>query len=131
MGTAAPAIGLGRIRQIAVNVRYLDRATSFYQDVLGLRLLFRVPTMSFFDCDGIRLMLGLPESKEFDHPASIIYYAIDDIRRTHSALVEKGVEFLGEPHVVAKLDEVEIWMAFFRDTEGNIAALTSETRPRA
>ena len=131
MGTAAPGLGLGKIRQIAVNVRDLDRATSFYRDVLGFRLLFRVPTMSFFDCDGIRLMLGMPESGEHDHPASIIYYGADDIRSTHAALVDRGVDVLAEPHVVAKLDDVEIWMAFFRDSEGNVAALTSEMRTHA
>lgn len=128
MTAAASTLGLGRIRQIAVNVQDLDRATAFYQDKLGIPLLFRVPGMAFFDCEGIRLMLGLAENAEFDHPASVIYYSTDDIRSAHRRLLERGVDFMADPHIVARLDGVEIWMAFFRDSEGNIAALTSEVR---
>ena len=62
MTATASRLGLGKIRQIAVNVHDLDRATAFYQEILGMPLLFRVPGMSFFYCDGIRLMLGIPEA---------------------------------------------------------------------
>ena len=51
---------LSRIGQIFVNVHDLDRAIAFYRDVLGVRFLFQAPpNMAFFDCDGIRLMLGV------------------------------------------------------------------------
>ena len=130
MTAAASSLKLGKIRQVAVNVHDLDRATAFYQGALGIPLLFRVPGMSFFDCDGVRLMLGLPEKAEFDHPASVIYYSADDVHGAHKQLAERGVAFIGDPHVVARMGDVEIWMAFFRDSEGNIAALTSESRTR-
>ena len=130
MTATASKLGLAKIRQIAVNVHDLDRATAFYQDVLGMSLLFRVPGMSFFDCDGIRLMLGIPEKDEFDHPASVIYYSTDDIHAMHQQLVDRGVAFMGNPHVVARMGDIEISMAFFRDSEDNILALTSEVRAR-
>ena len=37
------AVSLDRIGHIAVNVKDVERATRFYRDTLGLRLLFTVP----------------------------------------------------------------------------------------
>ena len=59
--------GLSRIGQIAMNPRDFDRAVTFYRDTLGLRFLFTAPPhLAFFDCDGVRLLLDMPEDKEFD-----------------------------------------------------------------
>ena len=124
-----PGFGLDRIAQIAVNVHDLARAVAFYRDRLGMRLLFHVPRMAFFDCAGIRLMLALPEKPEFDHPASIIYYEVADIAAAHAALAERGVVFETEPHLVAKMPAYDLWMAFCHDSEGNPLALTSEVAP--
>lgn len=123
-----PAIGLSRIGQISVNVHDLDRAVAFYRDRLGMKMLFQVPGMAFFDCGGVRLMLGLPERPEFDHPGSILYYKVDDIQASHAALAGQGVEFVGIPHLIAKMPDHDLWMAFFRDLEGNTLALMSEIR---
>lgn len=117
---------LDRIAQIAINVHDLKRATAFYRDVLGLRLLFEVPTLAFFDCGGIRLMLGKAEKPEFDHPGSILYYQVADITGTHAELSKRGVKFEDTPHVVAPLGPNDLWMTFCRDCEGNLLALTAE-----
>jgi len=117
---------LTRIAQIAINVHDLKRATMFYRDVLGLRLLFEVPNLAFFDCGGVRLMLGAAEKREFDHPGSILYYQVSDIQATHAELVRKGVKFEDAPHVVAPLGANDLWMTFCHDSEGNLLALTSE-----
>ena len=122
------ALSLGRIGQIAVNAHDLSRAVAFYRDTLGMRLLFEVPTMAFFDCAGIRLMVGTPSAPVFDHPASIIYYRVDDIEAAHQVLVERGVTFHEPPHVAARLPDHDLWLAFFRDTEKNVLALMSEVR---
>ncbi len=122
--------GLARIGQIAVNVHDLQRAVEFYRDRLGMRFLFQVPGMAFFDCGGVRLMLGLPEKPEFDHPASIIYYAVDDIRETHRALAAAGVAFVEAPMIVHRAETHDLWLAFFRDSEENPLALMSEVRAR-
>lgn len=121
-------LSLGRIGQIAVNVHDLPRAVGYYRDTLGMRFLFEVPAMAFFDCDGVRLMLGLPSAPAFDHPASILYYRVDDIQAAHRILVERGVTFHEPPHVAARLPDHELWLAFFRDTEKNVLALMSEVR---
>lgn len=121
--------GLSRIGQIAMNARDFDRAVRFYRDTLGLRFLFTAPPhLAFFDCDGVRLLIDLPEDKEFDHPGSILYFSVDDIRAMHETLVSRGVKFRKEPHLIAKLPDREVWMAFFDDTEGNTLALMSEPR---
>lgn len=122
-------LSLGRIGQIAVNAHDLPRAVTFYRDTLGMRFLFEVPQMAFFDCAGVRLMLGLPSAPAFDHPASIIYYRVDDIQAAHRILVKRGVVFHEPPHVAARLPDHELWLAFFRDTEKNVIALMSEVRP--
>lgn len=119
---------LNRIGQIALNAHDVPRATAFYRDVLGMRFLFEVPPkMAFFDCGGVRLMISLPE-EGFDHPGSILYYKVDDIRAAYEEIKGRGAEFLGEPHLVAKMPDHELWMAFLKDTEGNTLALMSEVR---
>ena len=91
-----------------------------------MRFLFEVPNLAFFDCGGVRLMLSSAESQEFDHPGSVIYYRVNDINATYESLKKKGVEFIDQPHLIAKLEHHDLWMVFFRDTEGNTLALMSE-----
>jgi methylmalonyl-CoA/ethylmalonyl-CoA epimerase len=119
------AFSLNRISQIAVNVRDLARATAFYRDTLGMRFLFDAPGMAFFDCGGVRLMLGVAEREELNHPASILYYHVDDIGTAHETLSHRGVAFDAEPHCIHKDEKHELWMAFFRDSERNLLALSS------
>ena len=124
----AAAVTLARIGQIAIIVKDLERAVAFYRDRLGMRFLFQVPRMAFFDCGGVRLLLGPPDRPEFDHPASILYYEVDDIEAAHAALVADGVAFEEPPHLVARLADHDLWIGFFRDSEGNPLALMSEVR---
>jgi predicted enzyme related to lactoylglutathione lyase len=121
-------LNASRVGQISINAKDLDRAAAFYGETLGLKHLFTVPKMAFFDCGGLRLMLSLPESPEFDHPSSILYFSVDDIQETFSTLTERGVRFEGNPHLVAKMDSSDLWMAFFRDSEGNLLSLMSNVR---
>ena len=122
----APAFGLSRIGQIAVVVHDLARAVAFYRDTLGMRLLFEAPpSMAFFDCSGIRLMLSQPSSPEVDHP-NIIYYRVDDIQQAKDALAARGVKFNHEPRIIARLPQGDLWMADFRDPDGNVLELMSE-----
>jgi catechol 2,3-dioxygenase-like lactoylglutathione lyase family enzyme len=115
-----------RVGQIAINVHDLERATAFYRDTLGLAFLFAVPNMAFFDCGGVRLMLGAAEAGEFDHPASIIYYRVDDLHATAASLEQRGVRFEQPPHLVAPMPDHDLWMAFFRDADANMLALMAE-----
>ncbi|MBI3666639.1 MAG: VOC family protein [Acidobacteria bacterium] len=121
------SFGLSRIGQIAITVSDLDRAVPFYRDTLGLKLLFQVPNMAFFDCEGIRLMLGLPEKPGENH-SSILYYKVEEIQKAFETLSGRGVPFEGKPHLVARMPDHDLWMAFFRDPDRNLLALMSEVR---
>jgi predicted enzyme related to lactoylglutathione lyase len=114
---------LARVGQIQVNAHDLPRAERFYREALGLKHLFTVPRMAFFDCGGTRLMLGLPERAEFDHPSSVLYFEVAEIAAAHRELAARGVRFESEPHKVAALGAHDLWMAFFRDSEDNVHAL--------
>ncbi len=119
---------IDKIGQVAINVHDLDRAVAFYRDTLGLKHLFSAPNLSFFQCGEVRLMLGHAEKPEFDHPGSVLYYRVDDLAASHKELVGKGVSFVGAPHMIAKMPDHELWMAFAQDGEGNTFALMSEVR---
>ena len=119
--------GLDRIGQISIAVHDLDRAVAFYRDTLKLPLLFQAPPgLAFFDCGGVRLMLTLPGEDGEDHHTSNIYYSVDDIQAMAQVLADRGVAFVQEPHLVARLPDREVWMAFFRDPDDNLLALMSE-----
>lgn len=121
--------GLTKIGQIAINAHDIERATSFYRDALGIKHLFSVPPkMAFFDCDGVMLMLSLPEKPEFDHPSSILYFDVDDIHQATEILVARRVRFEEQPTFVANMGSYDLWMAFFRDSENNLLALRSRSR---
>jgi methylmalonyl-CoA/ethylmalonyl-CoA epimerase len=127
MNTAATGIGISRIGQIAINAHDVERAAAFYQDALGLKLLFKAgPGLAFFDCGGVRLMLTRPEKPEFDHPGSILYFAVPGIQTAYTKMKEGGVRFEDEPHVIARMPNHDLWMVFFRDSEGNLMGLMSE-----
>lgn len=93
-----------------------------------MKFLFRVPNLAFFDCAGVRLMLSNPESVELDHPASIIYYKVDDIKAAYETLRERGVTFEAAPHLIAGMPDYELWMCFVKDSEGNTLGLMCEMR---
>jgi methylmalonyl-CoA/ethylmalonyl-CoA epimerase len=119
-------IQIQSIGQIAVNVHDTNRAVEFYRDVLGLKLLFTAGQLAFFDCGGVRLMLTPPSSPEYDHAASILYFKLDNIQSGFARLKSLNVKTEGEPHVVAKLPDHDLWLAAFRDSEGNVMAFMSE-----
>src|SRR4051812_21800228 len=118
----ADAPGVRRIGQIAVPIKDLDRAVSFYRDVLGLRFLFQAPPgLAFFECGGVRLMLSLPEGPGQVHYGSVIYYQVDDIVAAWAAVTARGATpgaaGQAEPHLIAKMPDHDLWMAFIQDSE--------------
>jgi len=122
-------VKLSQVEQIAIIVHDVDRAVTFYRDLLGLPFLFQVPQMAFFQCGEVRLMLGIPSAPEFDHPSSIIYFRVTDIEATHQALVSRGVALRSAPHLVHRAADHELWMAEFQDPDRNHLALMSRKPP--
>lgn len=121
--------GITSVGQIHISAKDFERAKAFYRDALGLPMLFEVPEqkMAFFNCGGLRIYLGVPSSPEYA-ANSFLYYNVDDIGSAYSALKEKGVEFLHAPRAVHKTSDSELWMAGFKDSEGNFAQLMQEKK---
>ncbi len=127
MNATTTDIGITHVGQIAINAKDVERAAAFYQDMLGLKLLFKAPPgLAFFDCGGVRLMLDRAEKPEFDHPSSVLYFAVPDIQAAFGKLKQSGVHFEDEPHMIARMPTHDLWMTFFRDSERNLLALMSE-----
>ena len=130
-GISDTDLRLSRIGQIAMRVHNLEKSIEFYRDKLGLQFLFQAPPgLAFFDCDGVRLMLNVPEpgNNGSDHPGSIIYFKVEDIQSAHETLSDRDVEFINKPHLIAKMPDYHLWMAFFHDPDDNTLALMSELR---
>ncbi len=119
-------LGITNIGQISIIVHDLQRATAFYRDTLGLPLLFTAGNLAFFDCGGVRLMLGPAETPELDHPSSILYFRVPEINAAYRRLLELRVKIEALPRLIAPMPTHDLWMTGFRDTEGNIMELMSE-----
>lgn len=114
------------IGHIAVSVGVIDRAVRVNCDGLELPLLFPINSLAYFDAKGIRRMLTKPEGGSGHLQSSIFYFFVDDLQKTYSTLKQRNVDFLDNPHLIAKMNGMESWMAFFHDSEGNTLALMSE-----
>ncbi len=115
-----------KLGQVALPVRDLNRPIAFYRDVLGLRFIWSNSNLAFFQMHETRLLLEIPEAPEFDHPGSVLYFAVADIDEAIHHLKDRGLAFDDDPHHIGDLGEVAVWMTFFHDTEGNVLALQCE-----
>lgn len=129
MKTDASEVALNEIGQIALTITDLDRAVAFYRDTLGLKHLFSAPPgLAFFAAGNLRLMLSRPEKQDSEKFSSALYFKVAKIEKVHEALVSRGIKFEAAPHLVAKMPDHELWMAFFRDPDRNLLALMCEKR---
>lgn len=114
------------IGQIGIMVKDLDAAVEFYRDKLGLRHLFSGGGMAFFDLDGQRLMLGQATP---EYPAAtFLYYKVDDIDAAASTLQARGVTQVEAPELAHRAPGMELWLAQFRDMDGNVVFLMCEKK---
>jgi DNA-binding CsgD family transcriptional regulator/catechol 2,3-dioxygenase-like lactoylglutathione lyase family enzyme len=122
------ALSLGPIGQIARSVRDIHEAVDWYKNVLGLPHLYTFGKLAFFDCGGTRLFLSETDKSM---PESLLYLKVPDIVAAHTALQERGIEFLSAPHMIHKhADGTEEWMAFFNDPEGRPLAIMAQVSKR-
>lgn len=118
------AIGIGGVRQIAITVGDLDRAVTFYADTLGMDLRFRNEKLAFFDCGGTRLLLAAGDENNAE--GMVLYYAVEDIFEAVDALRDSQVIVERDPECIARMAGRAMWVSFFRDSEGALAALIAE-----
>jgi methylmalonyl-CoA/ethylmalonyl-CoA epimerase len=115
-----------KIGQISLNVKNLPRAVHFYKDVIGLKFLFEADNKAFFQCGDVRLMLSIPEKPEEEDTSSILYFDVKDIFASFQKFKELNITILAEPYKTTDLGDRELFLGFFKDTEGNTSALISE-----
>ena len=118
--------GLTNIGQVSIPVKEIELAIEFYRDTLGMEYLFQVPNMAFFECEGIRILLAIPEDGDSAQRASIIYFIVAGIHAATDALRDRGVVFTSDRHLVTEMPDHDLWMSFFQDPDQNTLALMSE-----
>jgi methylmalonyl-CoA/ethylmalonyl-CoA epimerase len=119
-------LNLNQIGQIALPVIDTDRSEAFYEKVIGLRKLYRFGDLSFFDCAGVRLLLDKVREPAKFSPQGCIYFRCADISLTVRELEKRGVSFTQTPHLIARMDDHDLWMAFFTDPDGHTLAVMQE-----
>lgn len=120
------SLQIERVYQVSIPVHDISQAVTFYKETLELPVLFQQSNMAILMCGGMQLLLSMPESSEFDHKSSIVYFYVPDIEAACNKLDSRGVTFHGRPHLIAEMNGVQTWMVFFNDPDGNTHALTSE-----
>ena len=85
-------------------MRDLDRSTTFYSRVLGLRLLFSSGGMVFFQAGNARLMI---ERGEPGH-STTIYFEDDNLERDKPLLEAEGVIFAGPVETVQRTPDYDL-----------------------
>jgi methylmalonyl-CoA/ethylmalonyl-CoA epimerase len=120
------------LHQVAQHAHDLDRAVAFYSDVLGCEFITKInpPGLAFLRLGSVRLLLDNAA------PSALIYLRVDDVRRTAEKLRAAGVPIESEPHVINTDTDgtfgeagFQEWMAFVRDSEGNLVGLASTHAP--
>jgi methylmalonyl-CoA/ethylmalonyl-CoA epimerase len=116
-----------KVGQVLIPIDDFEKGVAFYRDILGLPFLFAAPPqMAFFNCGGVRLLVGVMPAGQKAQRGSAIYFRVPDIHAVFSFLKGKDVNFMAEPHVVNRTPKSELWLAEFVDPDGNQLALMSE-----
>ena len=120
---------LADIGQIAITVENIDTALPFYRDVLGLAFLFRpAPTLAFLAAGTVRIMLSTPQGAGTVGGNPVLYFKVNDIEMAYAAIVKRGATEADAPHLIAKMPDHDLWMAFVRDPDGNLVGMMEEKR---
>ena len=119
-------LNISQLGQIALPVRDVDRSEIFYDKTLGLRKLYRFGDLTFFDCAGVRLLLEKTHDAAQFRPQGCLYFRCADIALAVAELRDCGLTFESDPHLIAKMDDHDLWMVFFKDPDGHTLALMQE-----
>jgi catechol 2,3-dioxygenase-like lactoylglutathione lyase family enzyme len=112
-----------------IPVRDADAARSFYEGVLGLRVVEQTPFALVLDAHGVGLRVT-PVPDLSVQPFTIAGWSVPDIRGTVRILTAAGVAFTRYPGLLQ--DDLGIWttpsgdkVAWFTDPDGNTLSLTT------
>jgi catechol 2,3-dioxygenase-like lactoylglutathione lyase family enzyme len=117
--------------QVAQHADDLQRAADFYENLLGEEPVatFDPPGLVFFRLGRTRLLLDRAA------PSALLYLGVDDVRRRIDELAAQGVTVDTAPHQIFTHEDDSLgpagheeWMAFVRDSEGNLVGLVSHVR---
>lgn len=120
---AAASLASRPLTQVALIVKSMDNARSFYRDVLGLPMLFEVPGMMFFQLQGLRLMVGQAQSAEQPIGGSVLYFDTPEFEDMSLELERKGVTFRGPAQTVQRTETQDLKLREFLDPDGNALAI--------
>jgi len=119
-------LDISHIGQIGLPVGDVDRSVAFYERTMGLRMLYRFGDVAFFDCAGVRLLLDKSRAGADVRRQGCIYFRCADIALTVGELERRGISFTERPRLIAKMDDHDLWMAFFEDPDGHTLAVMQE-----
>jgi methylmalonyl-CoA/ethylmalonyl-CoA epimerase len=120
------SIAINPLGQVMLPVNDVDAAEKFYTEKLGLRKLYRFGDLLFLDCAGVRLLIEKSSVEPFVPTASILYFRVGDISLFEREFRQRGVDFIDRPHLIAPMEDHDLWMVFFKDPAGNTLALMQE-----
>lgn len=116
------------ILQVAQHADDLDRASAFYEMLLGgpPAACNTTAGVLYFNVGRSRLLLDAAA------PSCTFSFLVDDVRQSIERMHTLGVEVVDEPHVVfTHTDDTlgpagnDEWLALIRDSEGNTVGLIS------
>ena len=120
---ASPGLAGRSLTQVTLPASDLPRAVAFYQDVLGLPLLFESNGMAFFQLANLRLMIGRQEPGRTAIGPGVIYFEAPDLETLGTELEGRGATFRGPAETVQRTADGELKLRFLLDPDGNMIGL--------
>jgi catechol 2,3-dioxygenase-like lactoylglutathione lyase family enzyme len=109
---------LERLSFVMRTVRDVDRAATFYRDLLGLTITARFEDFAFFDTGEATLALTSELGGGAEPQGDECVFAVSSVEKAYAALKDR-IEFLNEPRPVNDRN----WAVNFRDPDGHLLSL--------
>lgn len=119
-----PVLTSAHFEQVALTVKDINAARTFYRDRLGLRLMFEANNMLFFDVGGTRLMIARDEARERPaRPHGILYFHVEDFNAALVRLQGTRANLIGAVETVQTTSSGSLRLQQFEDADGNMLAI--------
>ena len=116
---------VSKISNVILTISNLEKALTFYRDVLGMHFNSIIPgEFAFLDAGGIVLVLR--KGREKPNPGlTEVVFEVKDVMATYEELKAKGVTFPYAPRAVTGNETSHLYATDFRDPDGHILSITS------